>query len=118
MNWHLNWNYMIIGAVIAVGGVACAIFRQRKSAITFEDYCTYCKERADDEVDLSSADVIKTILVLAKVDNEKIAPFLYRSYSDGKIKKKRVEYKTYPFELCPVKVQDAILMGEYILNRY
>lgn len=118
MNWHLNWNYMIIGAIIAAGGVACTIFRKKKRTISFEDYCTYCKEKADDEVAFSSSDVTKTILVLAKVDNEKIAPFLYRSYSDGKIKKKRVEYKSYPFNLCPAEVQDSILKGEYILNRY
>lgn len=118
MNWHLNWNYMIIGAIIAAGGVACAIFRQKKRLLSFEDYCTYCKEKADNEVGLSSDGVIKTILVLAKVNNEEIAPFLYRSYSDGKIKKKRVEYKSYPFDQCPIEVQDAISKGEYILNRY
>ena len=114
----MNRNYLIIGSIIAAGGAAIAIYRKSKiGKMTFTDYCSSCENAATSEI-VNSDDVVKTILVLAKVDENRIAPFLYRSYKDGKIRKKRIGYKTYLFSLCPEDVQESINKGEYIIKRY
>lgn len=118
MDWHLNWNYMIIGAIIAAGGVAGIIYRQKKKKISFEEYCAFCKKLANAVVESSPNDVIKAVLVLEKVGGKKIVPTLYCRYSNGKIMKKCIGYE-YSLDLCPVTVQDAIMeKKDYILNRY
>lgn len=114
----MNWNYLIIGAIVAAGSATIAIYRKSKTGkMNFSDYCSSCERYVTPEL-FESEEVAKTILVLAKVDNDRVAPFLYRSYKDGKIRKKRIEHKTYPFSLCPENVQDSIIKGEYIIKRY
>lgn len=114
----MNWNYLIIGAIVAAGGASIAIYRQSKfGKMTFTDYCSYCEDTATSEV-YSSDDVVKTILVLAKVDETRVAPFLYHRYKDGKIRKIRIDCKTYLFRICPENVKESIFKGEYIIKRY
>lgn len=115
---NCNWNYWFVGIIITAGVAAYAYYHQKKKAkLSFSDYCYGCEMIAGKEMVITD-DVIKTILVLAKVDEQNVGPFLYRSYKDGKIKKKRVKYKTYPFSLCPKDIQDLISKGEYIIKKY
>lgn len=116
MNW--NWNFIVVGAVLAVGGVAYAYYQQKKKAKqSFPDYCSECEKIAEKEMALSY-NVKKAILILAKVDEEIVAPFLYKSYQDGKVRKKQVN-KSYPIMACPPNIQDAILTkGEFLIKKY
>ena len=118
MNSNWNWNHLIFGAVIAIGGVAYVYYKQKtKATLSFPDYCSECESAAEKELSLID-DNIKTILVLAKVDDQNVAPFLYKSCKDGKIRKKRVMRKVYPFDLCPQNIQESISKGEYIIKKY
>lgn len=116
MNW--NWNYIVIGAVLAVGGAAYAYYQQKKKAKqSFPNYCSECEKIAEIEMALTD-NVKKAVLILAKVDEEMVAPFLYKSYQDGKVRKKQVN-KTYPIMDCPQNVQDSILAkGEFLIKKY
>lgn len=113
LGWKIFW-----GALIIAGG--SVIYRaKRKEPVSFEDYCNKCIEQASKESMASANEnVVKTILVLAKNGETIVSPFLYRSYNDGKIKKKRVDYKSFPFDSCPPDVRDAIQKGEYVVYRF
>lgn len=79
MNSNWNWNHLIFGAVIAIGGVAYAYYKQKtKATLSFPDYCSECESAAEKELSLID-DNIKTILVLAKVDDQNVAPFCIRA---------------------------------------
>lgn len=111
---------MILGLIFLVGvaivGGALLYFRKKKP-LTFDQYCKNCIDRATKEKE-SLADSVKTILVLAKINEKEVAPFFYNRYADGKITKKRIQYKSFPFNQCPASVQDSILKGEYIIHKF
>lgn len=114
----MNWNYLLVGAgaVAVIGGVV-AMYLNRQGNLNFEEYCLRCKSTASNEI-TNSDEIVKTILVLTMIENNKIAPFLYRSYKNGRIVKKRIKYKSFPFSNCPDYAKDAIVKGEYIIERY
>ncbi len=112
---------MILGLIIFIGTLAVVggvfYFCRKKNPLSFEQYCSNCIDRATKEKE-SFADSVKTILVLAKFNEKEVAPFFYNRYEDGKVTKKRVHYKSYPFSQCPSSVQDSILKGEYIIHKF
>lgn len=110
-----SWNYLW-GALAVVGGVTY-YFLKKKVTLSFDSYCDKCVEKASEEI-TPSTEVLKTILVLAKCNSEDVAPYIYRSYTDGKIKKKRVHYITFPLDLCPVEAKESIEKGEYVIYRF
>ena len=121
----MNLNYLIVGIGVGAGIVAGVVIgrfiiakhRNKQENINFEEYCLKCKTAANCEI-TSSEDIAKTILVIAKIDNNNIAPFIYRSYKNGRIIKKRIKFRSFPFLNCPDQVKEAIIKGEYILERY
>ncbi len=114
----MNWNYLIFGAIIAAGGAAYAIYRHKASeCLSFEDYCSECTKAADKEfITYELTDnVAKAALILGKVDDHNMAPYIYCRYKDGRVTKKRVGYKEYSINLCPLDVQEK---GEYFIKKY
>ena len=115
----LKW---IVLAGAAVAG-AVAIHKKRESNIcspdSFMDYCNQCICTADAEVK-NQQGIIKTILVLRKIDDDdtKIAPFIYRKYENDTIKRLRLKIKPYRLDQCPEDVKSAINNGEYIIKKY
>ena len=80
-----NWNYLVIGTIIVAGGAACAYYRQKKNAVqSFPDYCSECIKSANFEF-VETDNLVRTILVLAKVDDKSVAPFFYRSFKESYI---------------------------------
>ena len=58
----MNWNYLIIGSIIAAGGAAIAIYRKSKiGKMTFTDYCSSCENAATSEIVNSDDVVIKMV---------------------------------------------------------
>lgn len=111
----LGWK-IFLGTLAVVGGGTYFLLRKNKP-LSFEKYCENCINEATKELKYLESS-IKTILVLAKTNESDVAPFLYRKHPDGKITKKRVNYKTFPFDLCPSNVQDSISKGEYIIQKF
>ena len=113
----LGWK-IFFGALVIAGGTVYCHFK-RKEAISFEDYCHKCIEKASKQsIATANENVVKTILVLAKTSDNEVSPFLYRSYKDGKVRKMRVNYKSFPFESCSPSAQESVLKGEYIVYRF
>lgn len=114
----MSWKFFVVGLLVAAGGYYM-VTKQKHSGKTmsFSDYCHGCENAAAQELS-DQTDIVKTILVLAKTVDGKVAPYLYRRHSDGKVLKKRINYKTYSFEKCPNDVKEAISKGEYIVKRY
>lgn len=106
---------IIIGALFVIGGVYYYV--RKKKPLSFEQYCKNSVDQAIKEKK-SLADSVKTILVLAKINEKEVAPFLYIRHADGKITKKRIQYKSFPFNQCPSGAQDSILKGEYIIHKF
>lgn len=114
-----NWLYFIIGGIIVVGGIVIvAYYRKKNKNISFEEYCFRC-EKASEPFDKTSDDVIKTVLLLEKIDDNNVAPFLYKRHKDGKITKLQIKTNTFPLSLCPEDVQNTInkdSKGSYIIK--
>ena len=106
---------IFVGTLVVVGGVFYTILKKKPQ--TFEQYCKNSINKATKEKK-SLADSVKTILVLAKINEKEVAPFFYNRYADGKITKKRIRYKSFPFSQCPSSVQDSIFKGEYIIHKF
>lgn len=111
----LGWK-LFFGTLVVASGATCYLYRKNKSQ-SFEEYTDNCISEAKKEME-SISDSIKTILVLAKINETDIAPYFYSRHQDCKVTKKRVNYKSYPFRLCPSHVQDAIIKGEYIIYKF
>ncbi len=111
----IGWK-IFFGTLVVVGG-GTYYFLRKKNPLSFENYCENCIKEATKELEHLEKS-IKTILVLAKISESDIAPFLYRKQSDGKITKMRVNYRTFPFDSCPLHVQDSISNGEYIIHKF
>ena len=111
-----SWNYFI--GALAVGGLAVFWYLREKESLSFDGYCKKCIDLVSRNIQTQS-DVVKTILVLTKSESEEmVSPFLYRSYTDGKVKKQKVNYKPFPFSKCPSEVRDSIMKGEYVIYRF
>lgn len=113
-----SWNYFI--GALAVGGIVAYWYlkERKKEDLSFEDYCKKCVDLVSRNIRTQS-DVVKTILVLTKSESgDTVSPYLYRSYTDGKVKKQKVNCKPFPFAKCPSDVRDSILKGEYIVYRF
>ena len=114
----MSWKFFVVGLLVAASGYYVVTKRKQSgNTMSFSDYCHGCENAATQELN-GQTDVVKTILVLTKTSDGKVAPYLYRRHSDGKLMKKRISYKTYSFEKCPNDVKEAILKGEYIVKRY
>ena len=114
----MSWKFFVVGLLVAAGGYYVVTKRKQSGdTMSFSDYCHGCENAATQELS-EQTNVVKTILVLAKTSDSKVAPYLYRRHSDGKVMKKRINYKTYSFEKCPDAVKEAISKGEYIIKRY
>lgn len=115
----MNWNFVLVGALaLAAGGYYYSKSRKKSTdSMTFSDYCLHCEEAAAKELN-TQENIIKQILVLALVADDKVAPYFYRRHADGKLIKKRVNYNTFDFSKCPADVKESIVKGEYIIKKY
>lgn len=107
---------LFLGTLAVVGGITYYMHRKNKS-MTFETYCENSIAEASKELE-STSDSLKTILVLAKLNDSEVAPYFYKKHADGKVTKKRVNYRPFQFDKCPSHVQDSIIRGEYIIHKF
>lgn len=111
----MAWYKILLGALALIGGVAW--YLKKKIPHSFESFCEECIDKAiQDNVSHISQEVVKTIVVLTCDNNEDVVPYIYRRYTTGEVKKKRISLEPFPMELCPGDVKNAINKGEYVLR--
>lgn len=110
----------IILVLLVIVAIFCGIIyykRGKKQTLSFDQYYKKAVEKAIKEMKTTN-DSVKTILVLAKVNDSDVVPFFYSRHADGRILKKRLNYEPFPFEKCPANVQESISKGEYIIHKF
>lgn len=112
------WYKVLFGALALVGAGVCAWYlKTRGTPLTFTSFCEECIEIANKELSsTNSNEVVKAAIVLVTENSKDVVPYLYKRYSDGIVKKKKINTVPFPLDLCPDEVQDVINNGEYILR--
>lgn len=111
----MAWYKILLGALALIGGAAW--YLKKKIPLTFETFCEECIDKAiKDNANYNSQEVVKTIVVLTCENNKDVMPYIYRRYTNGGVKKKRIYSESFPMELCPDNVKEAINKGEYVLR--
>lgn len=110
---------MITGIIVIaiIIGIALFLIVRKKKPLSYEQYCNGCIEQAKIEMKVSK-DALKTILVLTKINDIEVAPFIFIRHEDGKVTKKRIHFKSFPFDKCPSDIQNSISKGECIIHKF
>ena len=113
----LGWK-IFLGTLAVVGGGTYFLLRKNKP-LSFENYCQNCVAIASEHMNTTSIDVVKSILIIKKLDDDSIFPVLYTRKKDGKIYKTEFRNRTFPLEHCPENVRNELLdKSEYIIHKF
>ncbi len=109
-----TWKYF---ALAAVAGLGYYIYRRFKSTVSYEQYIEKCIEYSktikDEEIIVS-----KVLTAHLSVDKDCIDIYLYKKYEGGKVTRTKMPFSSYPLALCPIKVQEEVKSGEYVVYKF